>query len=411
MTEVRVTSKDMNDARVPVIVDALRTPVGRLRGALSSIRPDDLAARVVHALAERNPVAIEQLEDVVFGAANQSGEDNRNVARMALLLAGLPVEVPGVTVNRLCGSGMEAIVQAAKSVMVGEGEVYIAGGVESMTRAPFVLPKPSEAFSRKAELFDTALGWRMVNPVMQRLYPVDTLGETAENVAQRYGVARTAQDEWALESHRKAATAQDEGWFDNEIVPIVLQKHDDEPARIDRDEGVRRDSSLEKLARLEPAFRAGGTVTAGNSSSLNDGAAAVLITSLQRANTLGLQPLARIVSWGHVGVHPSVMGIGPVPASRKALERAGLRVSDVALAELNEAFASQVVASMRSLELDPTRVNVHGGAIAIGHPLGCSGARIVTTLVHALQRTRGNYGLASMCIGVGQGIACIVQRL
>jgi 3-oxoadipyl-CoA thiolase len=403
----------VDEARTPVIVDAIRTPIGRLRGALSTVRPDDLAAHVVRCLVERNPAATEQLEDVIFGNANGAGEDNRNVARMAVLLGGLPVEIPGATVNRLCGSGMEAVIQAAKSVICGEGEVYIAGGVESMTRAPFVMPKADEAFPRKAEMFDTSLGWRMINPAMQRLYPIESLGETAENVAERYSVSREDQDAWALDSHRKAAQAQDEGWFDDEISPVEIpgRGRDDDPVRVASDEGVRRDSTIEKLAKLPAAFKKGGTVTAGNSSTLNDGASALLVTSMARARALDLQPLARIVAWGHAGVHPGVMGIGPVPASRKALERAGLRVEELDLAELNEAFASQVLASMRTLELDPAKVNLQGGAIALGHPLGCSGARIVTTLVHGLHRTRGRYGLATMCIGVGQGIACVIERL
>jgi len=402
----------MVDSRTPVIVAALRTPIGRLRGALASVRPDDLAATVVRRLVERHPAAMEQLEDVIFGAANQAGEDNRNVARMAALLAGLPVEIPGATVNRLCGSGMEAVLQAAKSVMSGEGEVYIAGGVESMTRAPFVMPKADEPFARKAELFDTSLGWRMVNPAMQRLYPIEALGETAENVAERYDISREDQDAWALASHQKAASAQDDGWFADEIVPVEVPRgRDEDPVRFVADESVRRDSTIEKLAKLAPVFRKGGTVTAGNSSPLNDGAAALLVTSLAHARALDLQPLARIVAWGHAGVHPGVMGIGPVPASRKALERAGISPAELDLAELNEAFASQVLASMRSLEIDPAKVNVHGGAIALGHPLGCSGARILGTLVHGLQRTRGRWGLATMCIGVGQGIACVVERM
>ncbi len=401
-----------DDSRTPVIVDAIRTPIGRLRGSLCPLRPDDLAAFAVRMLAERNPAAMEQLEDVIFGAANQAGEDNRNVARMAALLAGLPVEVPGMTVNRLCGSGMEAVLCAAKSIMAGEGDVYIAGGVESMTRAPFVMPKADEPFARKAEVFDTSLGWRMINPAMQRLYPIETLGETAENVAERYQVSRADQDAWALESHRKAALAQDEGWFDDELVPIEVPRgRDEEPLRVAADECVRRDSTIEKLAKLPAAFRKGGSVTAGNSSPLNDGSAALLVTSLARARALDLQPLARIAAWGHAGVHPGVMGIGPIPASRKALDRANLRTAELDMIELNEAFAAQVLASLRGLELDPAKVNPQGGSIALGHPLGCSGARIVTTLVHGLQRTRGRWGLASMCIGVGQGIACIVERL
>ncbi len=399
-------------ARTPVIVEALRTPMGRAGGQLAGVRPDDLAAHVVRHIAERHPAALEQLEDVYFGAANQAGEDNRNVARMAVLLAGLPVEVPGVTVNRLCGSGMEAVVQAAKSVLAGEGHVYIAGGVESMTRAPFVIPKQGVPWPRGAEIFDTQLGWRMVNPKMDELYPVVSLGETAENVAERYGISREDQDAWALGSHRKAARAQDEGWFDDEIVPITVPAgRKQPPVRVTADEGVRRDTSLEKLAKLRPVFRKGGTVTAGNASPLNDGAAALLVTSLERAKVLGLEPLARIVAWGHAGVDPAVMGIGPIPATRKAFARAGLGPDDMDVVELNEAFASQVLASMRDLGLDPEKVNVAGGAIALGHPLGCSGARIVTTLVHNLRRTGGRYGLASMCIGVGQGISVVVERL
>jgi acetyl-CoA acetyltransferase family protein len=370
-----------------------------------------LAAHAIRHLVERHPAAMEHLEDVYIGAANQSGEDNRNVARMALLLAGLPVEITGVTVNRLCGSGMEAVLQAAKSVMVGEGDVYIAGGVESMTRAPFVMPKATEAFPRAAEMFDTSLGWRMVNQRMDQLYPIEGLGETAENVAERYEISREDQDAWALGSHQKAANAQDDGWFDNEIVPIdVPQGKKQEPIRVGVDESVRRDTSLEKLAKLRPVFRKNGTVTAGNASPLNDGASALLITSLERARKLGLSPMARIAAWGHAGVAPGVMGIGPIPATRKALQRAGLSASDITLAELNEAFASQVLASIRGLELDPESVNPGGGAIALGHPLGCSGARILTTLAHGLQRTRGRWGLATMCIGVGQGIACILER-
>ena len=400
-----------SDARTPVIVAAVRTPIGRFRGALAQVRPDDLAAHVIRCLAEHNGAAMEQLADVYLGCANQAGEDNRNVARMATLLAGLPVEIPGVTVNRLCGSGMEAVLQAAKSIMVGEGEVYIAGGVESMTRAPFVMPKASEAFARDAQLFDTALGWRMVNPAMERLYGVEALGITAEHVADRYHVSRADQDAWALTSHQRAAAAQDDGWFDNEIVPIEIpQPRGQEPLRVAVDEGVRRDSTLEGLARLKPAFKAGGSVTAGNSSSLNDGASALLITSLAKAHNLGLRPMARIAAWGHAGVAPGVMGIGPIPASRLALKRAGISSSDLAIAELNEAFASQTLASLRSLDLDPTKVNPAGGAIALGHPLGCSGARITTSLAHGMARSRARWGLATMCIGVGQGIAIVLER-
>ena len=400
-----------SDARTPVIVAAVRTPIGRFRGALAAVRPDDLAAHVIRSLAEHYGAAIEQLADEYLGCANQAGEDNRNVARMALLLAGLPVEVPGVTVNRLCGSGMEAVLQAAKSIMVGEGEVYIAGGVESMTRAPFVMPKASEAFARDAQLFDTALGWRMVNPAMERLHGVDPLGITAENVAARHNVSRADQDAWALASHQKAAAAQDEGWFDNEIVPVdIPQPKGQDPLRFAADECVRRDSTLEQLGKLKPVFKPGGSVTAGNSSPLNDGAAALLITSLAKAHNLGLRPMARIAAWGHAGVAPAVMGIGPVPASRTALKRAGIGPAELGIIELNEAFASQTLASLRQLDLDPARVNPAGGAIALGHPLGCSGARIVTTLAHGLARTRARHGLASMCIGVGQGIAIVLER-
>ncbi|MCA9688775.1 MAG: acetyl-CoA C-acyltransferase [Nannocystaceae bacterium] len=398
------------DARTPVIVAAVRTPIGRFRGALAPMRPDDLAAHVVKELRDRHPEVVAEVADVYFGAANQAGEDNRNVGRMAALLAGLPVEVPGVTVNRLCGSGMEAVLQAAKAVMCGEAEVYLAGGVESMTRAPFVLTKPSEAFGRDQGLFDTALGWRMVNPRMQELYPIEGLGETAENVAAQYQVSREDQDLWALRSHREAARAQEEGRFADEIVALsVPQGRKKPPKVVTADESVRRDTSLEALARLPAVFRKGGSVTAGNSSPLNDGAAALIITSLARARAHGLAPLARIAAWGHAGVHPGVMGIGPVPSSRTALARAGLTAADIDLAELNEAFASQTVASIRELGLDPDRVNPDGGAIALGHPLGCSGARIITTLAHGLRRSGKRWGLATMCIGVGQGIACVLE--
>ena len=390
-----------SDERTPVIVGALRTPIGRYRGSLARMRPDDMAAHVVRLITERFSAAMEHVEDVVFGAANQSGEDNRNVGRMAALLAGLPMEVPGVTVNRLCGSGMEAVIQATKSIMVGEGDCYIAGGVESMTRAPFVMPKADGPFPNKAEIFNTALGWRMVNPKMEALYGTEGLGITAENVAERHEISRDDQDAWALESHMRAARAQDEGWLDDEVVSITVpQGRKKEPVTLTQDESVRRDTSAEKLAKLRPVFKDGGTVTAGNSSPLNDGACAMLLMSLARAKSLNIEPLARVVSWGHAGVHPSVMGIGPIPASHRALQRAKLTVKDLDMIELNEAFASQTVASVRALGLDPEKVNPAGGAIALGHPLGCSGARILTTLVHGLRRTGGTVGLASMCIGV-----------
>ncbi|MGB1016979.1 MAG: thiolase family protein, partial [Nannocystaceae bacterium] len=353
-----------SDARTPVIVAALRTPIGRFRGALAPVRPDDLAGHVIRHLVERHPSAMEQLTDVYFGAANQAGEDNRNVARMGALLAGLPVEIPGVTVNRLCGSGMEAVLQATKSIMVGEGDVYIAGGVESMSRAPYVMPKSTEAYDRNAKLYDTALGWRMINKKMDALYPVEGLGSTAENVAERYRVSREDQDAWALESHTRAANAWDDGWFDDEVVSITVpQGKRKEPIRVAMDESLRRDTSLEKLARLKPVFREGGTVTAGNCSPLNDGACALLLMSLERAKKLNVSPLARVVSWGHAGVHPSVMGIGPIPATRTALRRGGLNISDIDISELNEAFASQTLASIRELGLDPKTVNPAGGAI------------------------------------------------
>ncbi len=401
----------LDAARTPVIVDALRTPIGKFRGALASMRPDDLAAHVIRALVERYPAALEDLVDIYFGAANQAGEDNRNVARMAGLLAGLPVEVPGMTVNRLCGSGMEAVIQAAKSIMVGEGEVYIAGGVESMTRAPLVMPKGDQPFHNKPEIFDTSLGWRMINPRMQQLYPIETLGSTAENVAERHQISRADQDAWALRSHQRAAAASEDGWFDDEIVAVSIPQTKGEPVRVTSDESVRADTSLDKLAALAPVFRKGGSVTAGNSSPINDGASALLITSLERAQHLDLVPLAQIVAWGHAGVHPSMMGIGPIPATRRALARAGIDTFDmIDMVELNEAFASQTLASMRALGIPEDKVNQSGGAIALGHPLGCSGARILTTLVHGLRRTGGEWGLASMCIGVGQGISCVLRR-
>ena len=391
------------------LCEGLRTPIGRYGGALASVRPDDMLAHVMRELVA--PFEGLKVDEVIMGNANGAGEDNRNVARMGLLLAGLPDDVPGVTVNRLCGSGMEAILQAAKSIMVGEGDCYIAGGSESMTRAPFVMPKAEMGYPNQAEIFNTALGWRMVNPRMEALYGTDGLGITAENVAERYKVSREDQDAWALRSHQRAADAYDDGWFDDEVVSIsVPQGRKKDPIVMTRDESIRRDTSAELLAKLKPVFKPGGSVTAGNSSPLNDGSCALLLMSAERAKSLDLDPMARIVSWGHAGVHPNVMGIGPVPSSRKALQRAGLRPDQLSMAELNEAFASQTLASIRELELDPEIVNPAGGAIALGHPLGCSGARIVTTLVHGLRRTGGQYGLATMCIGVGQGIACVVER-
>jgi acetyl-CoA C-acetyltransferase len=391
------------------IIDAVRTPIGRYGGALASVRPDDLAAHVLRAILDRTGVDAALVDDVILGCANQAGEDNRNVARMAALLAGFPIEVPGQTVNRLCGSGLQAVNAAFHAIAAGEGEVFIAGGVESMSRAPYVMLKPSEGYPRGApEVADTVLGWRFVNPKMPDRWTI-SLGETAEVVARRHGITREAQDEFALESQRRAGAAQAEGRFEDEIVPIEVPQRKGPPLRVDRDEHPRPDTTLEKLAKLPAAFVAGGTVTAGNSSGLNDGAAALLVVEGERARALGLRPMARIVASAVAGVEPDCMGMGPVPATRRALGRAGIGVNDLALSELNEAFASQTVACMRELELDPARVNVNGGAIALGHPLGCSGARILTTLVHELRRRGGGYGLASMCIGVGQGIATVVE--
>ena len=394
------------------IVSAVRTPVGRYGGALRSVRPDDLAALVIKAAVERVGIDAALVEDVVLGCANQAGEDNRNVARMAALLAGLPIEVAGQTVNRLCGSGLQAINAAAHAIMVGDGDVFVAGGVESMTRAPYAMLKPEAAYERGAhELVDTTLGWRFVNPALAERHTPYSMGETGENVAQQWTVSREQQDAFALLSHQRAVAAIEEGRFADQIVPVVVPQPRGEPIVVDRDEHPRADTSAEALARLKPAFRAGGSVTAGNSSGINDGAAACLLVEAALARSLGLPPMARVVSSAVAGVDPAIMGVGPVPATRKALERAGLTVSDLDLVELNEAFASQSIACVRDLGLDMARVNVNGGAIALGHPLGMSGARLVTMLVHELARREGRYGLATMCIGVGQGIATIVERI
>jgi 3-oxoadipyl-CoA thiolase len=385
----------MQDA---VIVDSLRTPVGKIRGVLSQSRPDDLAAHVIEKLLERNPAA-RAVEEVFFGCANQAGEDNRNVARMALLLAGLSEEVPGVTVNRLCASGLDACVQASRAVRLGDMDLCIAGGVESMTRAPWAVAKPADGFAGGAlQSYDTSLGWRFPNPRLQARFPLESMGETAENVAAKYRVPRSQQDEFALRSHELALR----GKFERELIPV---------GDVVRDEGPRADTSLEKLARLKPAFREGGTVTAGNSSSLNDGAAALLIASARKAEELGLRPLARIVASASAGVDPRFMGMGPVPATRKALARAGLSVRDLDLVELNEAFAAQALAVIAELGLDANRVNVDGGAIALGHPLGMSGARILGHLAHSLRERGGRYGLATLCVGVGQGVAVIIEAV
>ena len=408
------------DPRRPVreawIVEAVRTPVGRYGGALASVRPDDLAALAIRAVVERSGIDPAAIEDVILGCANQAGEDNRNVARMAALLAGLPVEVAGQTVNRLCGSGLQSINAAANAIAVGDGDVFVAGGVESMTRAPFVLGKAEAAWDRGAtNLQDTTLGWRFINPKLAARHHPFSMGETAENVVERYGdrldVTRDRQDAFALLSHQRAVAAIEGGLFDSQIVPVEVPQKKGEPIVVSRDEHPRADTSLEALGKLRAAFREGGSVTAGNSSGINDGAAATLVVEAETARAAGLRPLARIVSTAVAGVDPAIMGVGPVPASRKALERAGIAVEDLDLVELNEAFASQSVVCMDELGLDPEKVNVNGGAIALGHPLGASGARLVTMLVHELRRRGGRYGLATMCIGVGQGIATVVERI
>jgi 3-oxoadipyl-CoA thiolase len=395
------------------IVEAVRTPVGRYGGALASVRPDDLAALVLRAVVDRAGLDPALLEDVILGCANQAGEDNRDVARMAVLLAGFPVEVGGLTVNRLCGSGLQAVNSAAHAIEVGDGDVFIGGGVESMTRAPYAMAKPANAWDRgPRELEDTTLGWRFVNPRLAESHYPYSMGETAENVAERWGVSRERQDAFALESQQRAVAAIEAGRFDDQIVPVEVTGRKGEVTVVDRDEHPRADTSAEALARLRPAFRREcGTVTAGNSSGINDGASAVLLVEAERAAALGLRPMARIVATAVAGVDPAVMGIGPIPATRKALERAGIGVDDLDLVELNEAFASQSLVCIDELGLDPARVNVNGGAIALGHPLGMSGGRLVTMLTHELRRTGGRYGLATMCIGVGQGIATIVERL
>ncbi|HET7621502.1 MAG TPA: acetyl-CoA C-acyltransferase [Gemmatimonadaceae bacterium] len=395
-----------------VIVDALRTPIGRHGGALARVRPDDLAAVVIRALLERTGVEPGSVDDVILGCANQAGEDNRNVARMALLLAGMPVSVPGQTVNRLCGSGLQAVVSAAQAVRAGEGECFVAGGVESMSRAPWVTLKPEEGFTRAApQVADTTVGWRFVNSRLPKKWTI-SLGETAEEVARRCAISREEQDAFALESQRRAARAMAENRFADELVPVEVEGRKGERTRVERDEHPRPDVTIEKLASMRPAFvRDGGTVTAGSSSGINDGASVALVMSEDAARRAGLRPMARIVASAVAGVSPEIMGMGPVPAARKALERAGLGVDDMNLIELNEAFASQSIACMRELGADPAKVNVNGGAIALGHPLGASGARVLTTLVHELGRRGERYGLATMCIGVGQGIATIVERV
>ena len=395
------------------VVDAVRTPIGKFAGALSSVRPDDLAAHVLRELMRRNPsVDKNAIEDVIMGAANQAGEDNRNVARMAALLAGLPITVPGSTVNRLCASGLQSIMDAARAIKAGEGDVYLAGGTESMTRAPFVMAKSESAFGRELTAHDTTLGWRFVNSRLSKLHHPFSMGQTAENVAKQYGITREEQDAFAFESQRKYARALEKGRFRKEVVPVFIPQPKGDTALFDADEQPRF-SSLEKLATLKPAFQPeGGTVTAGNSAGINDGAAAVLLVSEEALTRYNLKPIARVVASAVAGVDPSVMGLGPIPATRKVLERAGLTLADLDLIELNEAFAAQGIACIRELGLDVAKVNVNGGSIALGHPLGASGSRITATLLHEMQRREGvRYGLATMCVGVGQGAAIIYEKL
>jgi 3-oxoadipyl-CoA thiolase len=401
----------MAELEEAVLVATARTPMGRYGGQLKDVRPDDLAATAIREAVSRAGIEPGEVDDVIFGCANQAGEDNRNVARMGLLLAGLPVEVPGQTVNRLCGSGMQATISAAREIQSGGARVMVAGGVESMTRAPWVMAKPGAPYARGPQTaYDTALGWRLVNPRMAEMYGTLQMGETAERVAAKYEVDREAQDEFALRSHRNAVAAQQAGRFGPEIVPVQVPQRKGEPLLLTQDEGPRADSSLEALAGLRPAFQRDGTVTAGNSSPLNDGAAALVLMSAEEARKRGLEPMARFVAAAAAGVHPDYMGIGPVPATQRALDAAGIRTEDVDLVELNEAFAAQSIACIRLLGLAEDRVNVNGGAIALGHPLGCSGARLVGTLVLEMQRRDSRYGLATMCIGVGQGIASVWQR-
>jgi len=398
----------MEDA---VILSAVRTPIGRYGGGLKDVRPDDLAALTITEAVKRAGIDVESIEDVILGCANQAGEDNRNVARMALLLAGLPTSVGGQTINRLCGSGLQAINSAAQAIAVGAGETFVAGGVESMTRAPFVVGKSGTAFGRDLQLQDTTLGWRFVNPKLSAMHHPYGMGETAENVAEKYTVSREDQDRYALRSHQRAIAAQCEGRLAEEILPVSVPQKKGEPLVVALDEQPRADTSLEKLAALKPAFRKGGSVTAGNSSGINDGSAALVLMAASRAQQLGLRPRARIISSAVAGVDPAYMGLGPIPATRKALQRAGLSINDMDLIELNEAFAVQVLRCVHELEIDEEKLNVNGGAIALGHPLGCSGARIMTTLLYELERRGGRYGLATMCIGVGQGIATVIERL
>lgn len=395
------------------IVDALRTPVGRYGGILKDVRPDDLSALAIKTLVERTGIASDAINDVMWGCANQAGEDNRNIGRMALLLADLPYAIPGTTINRLCGSSLDAINQATRAVWSGDASLLIAGGVESMTRAPYAIPKnvSGKALFGNLTAYDTALGWRFPNPVMKKKFPLESMGETAENIYEKYKITREDQDAFALESHRRAVQAQESGYFKNEIVPVEIPQKKSDPLVIEKDEGPRKDTTIEKLATLPPAFRKGGTVTAGNSSALNDGAACILIANEDTIKKYNLSPVAKIIATGTAGVDPRYMGLGPVPATQHALKKANVSLNNIDIIELNEAFAVQSLAVMKDLELEHERTNINGGAIALGHPLGCSGARIMTTLLYIMQRKNSHYGLATMCIGVGQGIATIIERV
>ncbi|MFT4703331.1 MAG: acetyl-CoA acyltransferase [Bradymonadia bacterium] len=402
----------MNALQPAYLVDARRTPIGRYGRSFASVRPDDLAATVLADLRARHPEAVDQLDQVILGATNQAGEDNRNVARMASLLAGLPYQVPGVTVNRLCGSGLEAVTDAVMRIWTGDAELAIAGGVESMSRAPFTYGKAPNAYDRVAPtVYDTTIGWRYPNPKMAERFPLDSMGLTAENVAEKWEITREQQDAFALESQVRASAAMDAGAFAAEIVPVDVPGRKGAIIRVEHDESPRPDSTMEGLAKLSPVFKKGGTVTAGNSSPINDGAAALLIASEAAVERYGLTPMARVVSFATAGVHPSLMGEGPIPASQRALTRAGWTVDDLELVELNEAFGAQSLACIRGLNLDPSMVNIRGGALALGHPIGASGARILVTLAHAMQQTGAARGLAALCIGVGQGIAMTVERV
>lgn len=393
------------------IIDALRTPIGRYAGSLSSVRPDDLAAAVIKAIIARNPTLdVNEIEDVIFGAANQAGEDNRNVARMALLLAGLPISIGGNTVNRLCASGLQSIVDSSRAIESGDGDIYIAGGVESMSRAPFVMAKSEQAFGRVPEIYDTTIGWRFTNKKLAELYHPFAMGETAENVAERWKISREEQDAFALSSQQKYEAAHAANRFAEELIPVLIPQKKGDPIAVTKDEHPRK-TTLEDLAKLKPAFKKDGSVTAGNSSGVNDGAAALILASEDAVKKYNLQPLGRVVSRGVAGVDPAIMGVGPVPATQKALKRAGLTINDIGLMELNEAFASQSIACMRDLGVNPDLVNVNGGAIALGHPLGCSGSRISTTLLHEMRKRKVKYGVATMCIGVGQGVAVVYESL